>query len=144
MENKYFELLKLKNDGKQFSTENRAQLARYEARIFEHFRWKEKDTFIESLVSMLENKIDIDTYINQLYELENLVNKSKNLLLADSEKLQTFEPDPRSEGFGVLIENLFSDIRVFEPDTDLRTEDEISEKILRKGAKEFLGKIQEY
>jgi hypothetical protein len=43
-----------------------------------------------------------------------------------------------------LIENLFSDIRVLELDDELRTEDEISEKNLRDGIKEFLLKIQEY
>jgi len=43
-----------------------------------------------------------------------------------------------------LIENLFSDIRILETDDELRTEDEISEKSLRYGIKEFLPKIKEY
>jgi hypothetical protein len=41
------------------------------------------------------------------------------------------------KGFAILIENLFSDIRILEPDDELRTEDEISEKSLRDGIKNF-------
>lgn len=43
-----------------------------------------------------------------------------------------------------MIEHLFSDIQVLEPDDELRIEDKISEKNLRDGIKEFSPKIQEY
>ena len=55
-----------------------------------------------------------------------------------------YKPDPSSKGFAILIENLFSDIRILEPNDELRTEDEISEKSLRDGVKKLLPKIQEY
>ena len=96
------------------------------------------------MVDFLGNKIDFDNYVDQFYELQNQIDKSKAELESDLEKLRAFKPDPRSKGFSSLVENLFSDIRVFEPDCELRTPDEISEESLINGVKEFLLKIQEY
>ena len=76
-----------------------------------------------------------------------LILKVKNpqgKLESNFEKLREFEPNPHSKGFARLIENLFSDIRILEPDDELRTKDKISEKSLRDGIEEFLPKIQEY
>ena len=103
-----------------------------------------KNHFIEVMVDFLEDKIDLDQYIDRFYEIDSQIEESKRKLKSDFEKLRAFEPDPHSKGFAILIENLFSDIRVLEPDDELRTEDEISEKILRDGIKEFLPQIQEY
>ena len=66
--------------------------------------------------------------------------ESKVKLKFDFEKLRVFQPDPRSKDF----ENLFCDIRILEPDNELRTEDEISEKSLKDGIKKIFSKIQEY
>jgi hypothetical protein len=96
------------------------------------------------MVDFLEDTIDLNRYIEQFYEIDSQIEESKRKLKSDFEKLRAFEPDPRSKGFAILIENLFSDIRIVEPDQDLRTEDEISEKSLRDGIKKFLPKIQEY
>ena len=96
------------------------------------------------MVNFLEDAIDLDKYIDRLYEIYSQIEESKVKLKSDFEKLRAFEPDPRLKGFVILIENLFSDIRILEPDNELRTEDEISEKSLRDGIKEFLPKIQEY
>eukprot|EP00539_Tryblionella_compressa_P011128 CAMPEP_0178805672 /NCGR_PEP_ID=MMETSP0745-20121128/15869_1 /TAXON_ID=913974 /ORGANISM="Nitzschia punctata, Strain CCMP561" /LENGTH=97 /DNA_ID=CAMNT_0020465317 /DNA_START=27 /DNA_END=320 /DNA_ORIENTATION=+ len=96
------------------------------------------------MVDFLEDRIDLDQYIDRFYEIDSQIEESKGKLKSDFEKLRAFEPDPRSKGFAILIENLFSDIRILEPDDELRTEDEISEKSLRDGIKEFLPKIQEY
>jgi hypothetical protein len=92
----------------------------------------------------LENTIDLDQYIDRFYEIDSQIEKSKVKLKSDFEKVRAFEPKARSKGFATLIENLFSDIRILEPDDELRTEDEISEKSLRDGIKKFLPKIQEY
>ncbi len=81
---------------------------------------------------------------DRFYEIDSQVEESKGKLKSDFEKLRVFDSDPRSKGFAILIENLFSDIRIVEPDDELRTDDEISEKSLRDGIKKFLSKIQEY
>lgn len=73
-------------------------------------------------------------------EIENKYQK----LLSDFESLDTFEPDNRSVGFSILIENLLSDIRLLEPEASIRTSDEVSLEDLVQGIKEFLPKIQEY
>ena len=96
------------------------------------------------MVDFLEYTINLDQYIDCFYEIDYEIQEYKEKLKSDFEKLRAFEPDPRSKGFAILIENLFSDIRVLEPDDELRTEDEISEKSLRNGIKEFLPKIKKF
>lgn len=146
MEENYLKLLeheqKLEKIGKYLSLEK--ELLNYQSQISDHFRWEQKNNFIEAMVDFLEDMIDLDQYINRFYEIDSQIEESKGKLKSDFEKLRAFEPDPRSKGFAILIENLFSDIRVLEPDDELRTEDEISEKSLRDGITEFLPKIQEY
>lgn len=148
MEESYFKLLeceqKLKKIGECLSLEKEKKLLNYQNQISDHFRWEQKNHFIEVMVDFLEDKIDLDQYIDQFYEIDSQIEESKRKLKSDFEKLRAFEPDQRSKGFAILIENLFSDIRILEPDEDLRTEDEISEKSLRDGIKKFLPKIQEY
>lgn len=148
MKDNYFKLLddeqKLKENGGSLSREKRIELAGYQARIADHFRWEQKDKFIEVMVDFLDNNIDVDQYIERSYELDNQIEKSKAELKSDLEKLRAFEPDPRSKGFAILLENLFSDLRIFEPDPDLRDEYELSEENVIKGIQEFLPKIREY
>lgn len=148
MEESYFKLLeceqKLKKIGEFLSLEKEKKLLNYQNQISDHFRWEQKNQFIKVMVDFLEDTIDLNRYIEQFYEIDSQIEESKRKLKSDFEKLRAFEPDPRSKGFAILIENLFSDIRIVEPDQDLRTEDEISEKSLRDGIKKFLPKIQEY
>ena len=105
---------------------------------------EKKNNFIKAMVDLLEDRIDFNQYIDRFYEIDYQVEESKEKLKSDFERLRAFEPNPRSKGFAILIESLFSDIRILEPDDELRAEDEISEKSLRDGIKEFLLKIQEY
>jgi hypothetical protein len=103
-----------------------------------------KKQFYRSHDQFLEDIVYLNWYIDRFYEIDFQIEESKVKLKSDFEKLRAFEPDPRSKSFAILIENLFSDIRILEPDDELRTEDEISEKSLRDGVKKFLPKIQEY
>ena len=148
MEENYFKLLeykqKLEKTGEYLPLEKEKELLKYQSQISDHFRWKKKNHFIEAMVHFLEDTIDSDQYIDRFYGIDSQIEESKEKLKSDFEKLRAFEPDPSSKGFAILIENLFSDIRILEPDDELRTEDEISEKSLRDGIKKFLPKIQEY
>ena len=148
MEENYLKLLeykqKLAKTGEYLSLEEEKELLDYQSRISDHFRWAQRNNFIEAMMNFLEDIIDLDQYIDRFYEIDSQIEESKEKLKSDFEKLRAFEPDPRSKSFAILIENLFSDIRVLEPDDELRTEDEISEKSLKDGIKEFLPKIQEY
>ena len=148
MEENYFKLLehqqKLEKTGESLSLEKERKLLNYQSQISDHFRWEQKNHFIEAMVDFLKNTIDLDQYIDRFYEIHSQIEESKEKLKFDFEKLRAFEPDPRSKGFAILIENLFSDIRILESDDELKTDDEISEKSLRDGIKDFLPKIQEY
>jgi len=118
MEENYFKLLeykqKLEKTGEYLSLEKEKELRNYQRQISDHFRWEQKNNFIEAMV-------DLDRYIDRFYEIDSGIEESKGKLKSDFEKL-----------------------RAFEPDYELRTEDEISEKSLRDGIKKFLPKIQEY
>ena len=99
---------------------------------------------LDSAIDRADTGVSASIVTDQDGEIDSQAEESKEKLKSDFEKLRAFEPNPRSKGFTILIENLFSDIRILEPDDELRTKDEISEKSLRDGIKEFLLKIQEY
>ena len=132
MEENYLKLLeykqKLEKTGKYFFLEKERELLNYQIQISDHFRWEQKNNFIEAMMDFSEDMIDLDQYIDRFYEIDFQIEESKRKLKSDSEKLQAFELNPRSKGFAILIENLFSDIRISEPDDELRTEYEISSK----------------
>ena len=148
MEKKYLKLLglqqELKNTGQSLSRGQRNELLEYDYQLIEHFRWEQKKFFIEVMRDFLEDKINLDHYIHRFWEIESRSEETMQKLISDFESLETFEPDIRSVGFAILIENLLSDIRLVEPDDSIRTSDEISPEELIQGIKEFLPKIQEY
>lgn len=148
MEKNYFKLLNEKieseKNGKDFPFEKEKRLVTYRIQISDHFRWKQKNKFIETIKAFLENKIDVNQYIDKLYQIDNHIDQSKNQLESDLSQLIDFEPNENSKGFSQLIENLFSDIRILEPNDELRTSDEISLDELVQGIKEFLPKIEKY
>ena len=101
MEENYLKLLeyeqKLEKTGKYLSLEK--ELLNYQSQISDHFRWKQKNNFIEAMVDLLEDMIDLDQYIDRFYEIDSQIEESKEKLKSDFEKLRAFEPDPRSKGF---------------------------------------------
>lgn len=140
MKDNYFKLLKYEEELKKTDKflrkkdpEKSDELFEYEIRITEHFRWKEKDQYVLVLNSFLENQINVNQYIDQLFEVKTLIEKSVAELKTDFEKLKSFEVAPFSKEFSRIIGYLFSDIQVFEPDDGLRNR-----------IKEFLPKIQDY
>jgi len=148
MDENYFKLLKAEQEltktGEYLSLPEEKRLLSYKSRISDHFRWEHKNHFIKVMVDLLEDKIDLDQYIDRLYKIESQIEKYEEEFKSDFKKLLAFEPDQRSKGFAILIENLFSDIRILEPNDELRTDDEISGESLRHEIKKFLTKIQEY
>jgi hypothetical protein len=112
--------------------------------LLDHFRWEQKDLYYSLINNFLNEKIDIDQYISQLYKLQNeTVNLVKELKL-DFKKLKEFEPNSVSKGFSLLTEMLCSDCRVFEPDPDLRADSDISETELIDSVREIFLEIQKY
>ena len=109
MEENYFKLLeyeqKLEKTGEYLSLEKEKELLNYQSQISDHFRWEQKNNFIEAMVDFLEGTIDLDRYIDRFYEIDSQIEESKEKLKSDSEKLRVFDSDPRSKGFAILIEN---------------------------------------
>ena len=126
------------------SLNERKKIAKYNRQILDHFRWQQKNNFIKVMSDFLENKIDLNQYIDQFWKVESKTQINQEKLVSDFKCLERFEPDVRSVGFAILIENLLSDIRILEEDDLVRTSDEISPEELIKGIKEFLPKIEQY
>ena len=103
MEENYIKLLKyeekLKINGQYLSLEKEKEILNYQIQISDHFRWKKKNHFIETIVDFLEYTIDLDQYIDRFYEIDSQIEESKRELKSDFEKLRVFEPDLRSKGF---------------------------------------------
>ena len=151
MEANYFKLLKyekaLKSKGKSLSKENEQgykKLIKYEVSLLDHFRWEQKDRYFLLITNFLDKKIDTDQYICQLFKLEDKIQNLVEELKLDFEKLKEFKPNSVSKGFSKLIEELWSDCRIFEPDPDLRDDFEISETQLINGVRNIFLQIQEY
>ena len=152
MEENYFKLLKeekeLNSKGKTLSKEDEKKyinLIEYEVRLLDHFKWKQNHRYGLLLTHFLEKKMDIDQYIDKLWKLEHETQNIIEELKLDFKKLKKYQLNPVSEGFSRLIEELFSDLRIFEPDPDLRDDFvEISESQLRNGAKNIFLQIQKY
>ena len=148
MDQNYLELLKydkeLKSQGKSFSKENMQnfrKFLRYEISLLDHFNWEQRDRYFLLMTNFLDKKITEDQYIDQLYKLYN---ENKNLveeLKLNLEKLKKFKPNSASKEFSKLIENLISDCRIFEPDPDLRCDDELSETELVNEARGIFLKM---
>jgi hypothetical protein len=94
------------------------------------------------MASFIDQKVDTDQYMYQFFELEDEVESSVEKL--NFEKLKKFKTILSSKGFSRIIENLRSDLRVFEPDPDLRAGFEISEKQLIGGVREVFLQLQKY
>ena len=66
MEENYFKLLnykqKLEKTNEYLSLEK--ELLKYQSQILDHFRWEQKNNFIEVMVDFLEDTIDLDRYID--------------------------------------------------------------------------------
>ena len=144
MDKEYIKLVKLEQTSQSFSSDERQQFYKDFGRISDHLRWERKEEFVHVLNNLLKGEITYGEYIAQFRRISDEVSKSREELHADLQKLSLFEPNPKSEGFSRLIENLLSDIRLVEPDDSIRTSDEISPEELIQGIEEFLPKIQEY
>lgn len=151
MEEDYLKLLKydekLKLKGRILSKESEEKykkLINYKVILLDHFKWQQKDHYFLLLTHFLDKKIDIDEYIEQLFKLEQETQNLVEELKLDFEKLKKFEPNLSSKKFSKFIEELCSDCRIFEPNSDLRDDFDISEKQLRNGVKKIFLEIQKY
>lgn len=151
MDGNYLELLKceqaLNLNGKSLSIENESdylKLVTYEISLFDHFAWQQRNRYFALITNFLEKKINIDQYITQLFELENEIENLVEELKLDLDKLQEFKPNLVSKGFSKPIEDLCSDCRIFEPDSNLREDYELSETQIVNNLREIFLQIQEY
>lgn len=132
---KFLKLLKydkrLKEKGKFLSEENHDQflnLLTYKVLIFDHVQWAQRHRYFSLMKNFIDETIDVNKYINQLFELKYETEKVTDELKVNFGKLEDFEPNPLSKGFSKFTTELCSDCEVFKLDPALRDDYEISEE----------------
>ena len=69
---------KLKKTGEYLSLEK--ELLKYQSQISDHFRWEQKNNFIEAMVDFLEDMLDLDQYIARFHEIDSQIEETKGKL----------------------------------------------------------------
>lgn len=69
--------------------------------------------------NFIDETIDVNKYISQLFELKYKTEKVTDELKVDFGKLKDFEPNPLSKGFSRFTTGLCSDYELFEPNPAL-------------------------
>lgn len=148
MEEEYLRLLQLENDlkleGRTLRRPDELKLLMYDISLWDHFKWERRNEYALLLADFLDTNIDIDQYREQFFDLESEIKNRVRELKLDLGRLKKFNPNPLSKGFADPIEQLLSDLRVCEPDPNLRDKYEISEIELIDGVRKISVQIQKY
>lgn len=121
---RHLELLKRLQDfekqGKSIYIENQKdylELLDYNSATLEHILWKSRHEFILLIENFINGVIDGEEFSDKLSALYNENIDAYNAFKTDLEKLEDFQPDLESNGFGNLINFLRSECEDFEPDS---------------------------
>jgi len=101
------------------------------------------DSYIELITKFLNEKINVDEFETKFYKLrdfdcEKTCEWQDMLYIIDNLKLKQFQ------GISTIIDKLFTDLDVCEPDLLFREDYQISEQELRNFAEDALSKLRIY
>lgn len=109
----------------------------HSALLLENFSyWENRKLYLELMERFINERIDgtqFDSEFCQMWRVDRDKNYSSKELLNTIDHLDL----TKLEGFSALISDLFTDCDVFEPDSALREDYEISEKELRNCVKKL-------
>lgn len=125
---KHLELLKSFPNLKEFidskGTEKCLELRIYSLLMVSHFHWENREQYIELIEKLLNGPI----YFEELRERYEAIDTAVKTLEA---KLILFEPNPKSEGFPYLMEDLLSLSEVYCHEPEFCESFEFNEKELK-------------
>ena len=124
-QSRYFELLKrsqnLEKQGKSLYDENQEdyfELLKYGAALEEHVFWKSRRQFALLMEKLINGIIDGEEFSDDFVVLYRKTLDACYAFETDFEKLEDFQPDGRSKGFGSFISFLRAECDNFEEDYD--------------------------
>lgn len=147
----YFQLLKyskkLKEQGRKLIIEdpdNYYLLLDYQVLLEDHVFWESRNLYYFLMMDFLNENIETAEFCYSFFERcrkdQTLTEKLEN----DLEQLEKLSSDIRSQNFSTFITDLLSDCEVFEPDSTLREDSQISEEELKDSVKQAVCQMQKY
>jgi hypothetical protein len=111
--------------------------------LLENFSyWESRKLYLQLMEKFVNGRIDGRQFDSEFCRMWR-VNRDKNYSLKELlDKIEDVELT-KLEGFSALISDLFTDCDVFEPDSALREDYEISEEELRNCVKKTLLEIKD-
>ena len=111
--------------------------------ISDFYYFNSLDLYIELIENFLNHQIEVEEFEKRFYHMNRLDRNKEHkwedmLYIIDNLKLKEFQ------GISAIINKLFTDLDVFEPDPLFRENYEIDEQTLRKFAEEALSKMKNY
>jgi len=94
--------------------------------------------------NFIAGKIDAEEFRIKFFKIYKTEGDTLETLKKDFEKLEIFEPDPKSKGFSDLMVTVFDDCDRFQPDSTRRENYEIGENQFQNHVKDALLQIQKY
>ena len=108
--------------------------------------WENRKSYIEIMQKFVNEEIDgrqFNSQFCQMWRIDRDISVNFEELLNELEEIDKIELI-KIEDFSSLMSKLFTDCDVFEPDSTLREDYEISEKELQNEVKKTLLKIKDY
>jgi hypothetical protein len=105
--------------------ENFFELRSYSIMLICHLHWENREHYFELIEKLLNGPINF----GPLRKKHRIINNAGEMLEAG---LILLEPNPKSEGFDELIDDLVSLFYIFCPDPSIRESHELSEEELKK------------
>ena len=111
--------------------------------LLENFSyWESRKLYLQLMEKFVNGRIDGTQFDSEFCQMWR-VNRDKNYSLKELlDKIEDVELT-KLEGFSALISDLFTDCDVFEPDSALREDYEISEEELRNCVKKTLLEMKD-
>ena len=121
---RHLELLRrlqdLEKQGRSLYDENQddyLELLDYRATVQEHVFWKNRRQFGLLMENFINGIIDGEEFSDKFCGIYRKTLDAFDAFETDLEKLEDFQPDLRSSGFGSIISALRRDCEAFEPDS---------------------------
>jgi len=111
--------------------------------LLENFRyWENRKLYLQLMEKFITGEIDGRQFDREFCRMWR-VDRDKNYSLKELFDKIEDEKLTELEGFSALISDLFTDCDIFEPDSALREDYEISEEELRNCVKKTLAEIKD-
>ena len=113
------------------------ELKEYKCALYHHIFWKSKEQFVLLMENYVHNSIDFEHFKIAFSQLWWDMIEEDEALQMDLKRVENFQLDPRSDGFGSFITSVFRQFEVLE-------DEECTEQELKDYVRNTIRQIQPY